>query len=341
EGGFPYMFPDPKDPDKIIGYEVDIVEALCKEMGYMPKFIDNDWNNLIPGLKRGMYDIAVNGLEVTPGHKETVNFSIPYYKTFLQLAVRSNEDGINSLEDLKGKIAGTLKDTYAETVLKEAGGIEIRTYKTGANAYDDLTNGRIDAALYDHPVALYTAGFNPEIKFVGDPIGESTYAIALRKQDKELLSKVNRALAALRDSGKLREIYDKWNLWTPMMAETFNDYDPPSVEPVRYNEWAETQLPQLTLKRRIERYIDLLPQFGRGAIVTMEVSISAMAISVALGLILAVTRVFAPHAIALIAAFYIEVVRGTPVLIQLFFIFYGLPSVGIKFSPFWAGAIGL
>ena len=81
EGGFPYMFPDPKDPKKLIGFEVDIVEALAAEMGRKPVYVNNAWDNLIPGLDRNLYDIAINGLEVTPEHEETVNFSIPYYKT--------------------------------------------------------------------------------------------------------------------------------------------------------------------------------------------------------------------------------------------------------------------
>ena len=92
EGGFPYMFPDPQDPKKLIGFEVDIVNALAKEMGRTPVYVNNAWDNLIPGLDRNLYDIAINGLEVTPEHEGEVNFSIPYYKTFLQLAVRREDD---------------------------------------------------------------------------------------------------------------------------------------------------------------------------------------------------------------------------------------------------------
>lgn len=341
EGGFPYMFPDPQDPKKLIGFEVDIVDALAKEMGRRPIYVNNAWDNLIPGLDRNLYDIAINGLEVTPEHEEQVNFSIPYYKTYLQLAVRRRDNSVKKLDDLKGKTVGTLKESYAQQVLEEVGDIKIRTYIVEANTYEDLANGRLDAAFFDQPIALYSAGFNPEIKFVGPPVGELKYAIALRKKDKELLAEVNRAIVALRDSGKLREIYDRWNLWTPVMAAEFNDFDPPKVEPERYNEWAESHRPALTFHKRMDRYMEVMPLFAKGALVTMEVSVVAMIIAISLGLVLAVTRVFAPAWIAFAATLYVEIVRGTPVLIQLFFIFYGLPSVGIKFSPFWAGAIGL
>lgn len=341
EGGFPYMFPNPKNTDELIGFEVDIVDALAEEMGRTPVYVNNAWENLIPGLNRKLYDISINGLEVTPEHEEVVNFSVPYYKTFLQLAVRKEENSIKNLEDCRGKKVGTLKESFAQELLKEVGGIDIRTYNVEANTYEDLANGRLDAAFFDQPIALYSAGFNPEIKFVGPPVGELEYAIAVRKEDKDLLREVNKALVALRDSGKLREIYDRWNLWTPIMAAEFNDFSPSKIEPSRYNEWAEVHRPDLTFAKRLERYGDAMPAFGRAAIVTMQVSITAMILAITLGLTLAIARVFAPKWVAALATAYIEIVRGTPVLIQLFFIFYGLPSIGVKFSPFWAGAIGL
>lgn len=341
EGGFPYMFENPANPDEFIGFEVDIVEALAEYMGRKPVYVNNAWDNLIPGLNRNLYDIAINGLEVTPEHEEAVNFSIPYYITYLQLAVRKETQDINSLEDVRGKTAGTLKESYAQEVLEAVGDVNIRTYIVEANTYEDLANGRLDAAFFDHPIALYSAGFNPEIKFVGPPVGELTYAIAIRKGDRELLKEINDAIIHLRDSGKLREIYDRWNLWTPMMAVLFNDFSPSVTEPSRYNEWAEAHRPELTMSKRLERYKDALPKFGRGAIITMQVSVTAMLLAISLGLLLAVARVFSPKPLAAIATVYIEFVRGTPVLIQLFFIFYGLPSVGVKLSPFWAGAIGL
>ena len=341
EGGFPYMFPNPENPQELIGFEVDIVNAIAEKMGRKPVFVNNAWDNLIPGLNRKLYDIAINGLEVTPEHEEMVSFSMPYYKTFLQLAVRRNDKDIKSLQDTKGKIVGTLKESYAQIVLEELGDVKIRTYIVESNTYEDLENGRLDAALFDAPIALYSAGFNPEIKFVGDPIGELTYAIAIRKNDPKMLAEINKILIELRDSGKLREIYDRWNLWSPVMEKEFNDYSPRKVAMTRWDDWAESHRPHTGFQKRLERYIASLPIFARAAVVTMQVSITGMIIAIGLGLTLAITRVFAPAWIAWLASLYIELMRGTPVLIQLFFIFYGLPSVGIKLSPFWAGALGL
>ncbi|MDR1482069.1 MAG: ABC transporter substrate-binding protein/permease [Synergistaceae bacterium] len=341
EGGFPFMFPNPKNHDELIGFEVDIVDEIARYLGKKTVYVNNAWDNLIPGLTRGLYDMAINGLEVTPEHEEAVNFSIPYYKTFLQLAVRKENLDISSLEDCRGKVVGTLKDSYAQMVLEELGDVDIRTYIVEANTYEDLQNGRLTAALFDSPIAIYSAGFNPEIKFIGPPIGEITYAIAVTKENSGLLRDINEALVHLRDTGRLREIYDTWNLWSPIMAAEFNDYSPRAVEMTRYNEWAETHRPEVALSARLERYAGFLPDFGMAAIVTMKVSITAMFIAISLGLGLAIARVFAPGWAAAAATAFIEFMRGTPVLIQLFFIFYGLPSIGVKLSPFWAGAVGL
>lgn len=342
EGNVPYMFMDPADESKMIGFEVDIVNAIADELGMKPEFVHNGWDNLIPGLELGLYDIALSGLEITPEHKEVVNFSIPYYTTFLQLTVqKGNPSAVNTLEDATDKVVGTLKQSYAHDTLQQAGVQDIRTYENEINAYQDMAHGRLDVVLMDSPIAIFYAGFNPDLEFVGEPIGSMEYGIAFRKSDTELREKINAALITLRQSGKLREIYDRWNMWTPVMARLFNDHSPQQASAVMFDYWADFQRGGVTLQQRFERYVSFLPTFGKAALITMKVSISAMVLAMALGMILAVTRLFAPKPLSSLAVCYIEVMRGTPVLIQLFFIFYGLPNVGIKLSPFMAGVVGL
>lgn len=342
EGNVPYMFMEPDNDKNMIGFEIDIVNALAERMGMTPQFVHNGWDNLIPGLNLGLYDIALSGLEITPEHLEEVDFSLPYYKTFLQLVVqRGNPAKINSLEDCVGKRVGTLKQSYAFFQLVNAGVDEIRTYDNEINAYQDMAHDRLDAVLMDSPIAIFYAGFNTDLEFVGKPIGEILYGIPVRKGNTELLKKINAALVSIRDDGTLRGIYDRWNMWTPVMAEFFNDDSPAKFGPDRFNAWAEYQRKGLSLRQRFDRYVSFLPTFGKAATVTLKVSVCAMILAIALGLLLAVTRLFAPKFLSRIAVGYIEIVRGTPVLIQLFFIFYGLPNIGLKLTPFWAGVIGL
>src|SRR5215471_3779317 len=125
EGGAPYQFPDPRDPSKIIGFEVDIAKALAGRIGKTANFIQNQWDGLVPGLERGEYDMVIAGLEITPERLEKINFSTPYYYSTLSLTTRLDESRIHKAEDLSGHRVGTLKATFAERYLSEIPGVEI------------------------------------------------------------------------------------------------------------------------------------------------------------------------------------------------------------------------
>lgn len=341
EGGVPYVFVDPDNENNLLGYEVEMVDAIAKRLGRNTAHVQNDWDKLIPGLTRDLYDIAIQGLEITPEHEEAVDFTIPYYITHLQLCVRKDEFLINRLEDVHGKVVGTLKESLAQYVLESMKDVEVRAYPTEVNGFDDLVNGRLDAVLFDAPVARYYAGPRPEIKFVGGEIGRISYGIAIAKKNGDLLEKVNEALTEMRDSGEMRTILERWGLWNSLVAAEFGDFSTSTVAHTEYDKWVARQAPDAAKESKVERYVSFLPVFGKAAIVTLEVSILAMLLAITLGFILATIRVYGPRPLSLLAVFYIEIVRGTPLLIQLFLIFYGLPSLGIKFSPFIAGVVGL
>ena len=138
ESGAPYVFQDPRIPTKLIGFEVDIINAISNELGMENKHFQNQWDGLIPGLKRNDYDLAINGLEITEDRKKEVAFSIPYYITFQQIVVRNSSDDIEDLNGLENKKVGTLKGSLAERILKEHGNISVKTYDSEANSYEDL-----------------------------------------------------------------------------------------------------------------------------------------------------------------------------------------------------------
>lgn len=230
----PYSFIDPADQHTLEGFEKEIIDAVAKRMGRRAKLVQNDWGTLIPGLYRHLYDVVINGLEITNDRAGAVDFSTPYYYTFEQLAVRAADHEIDGLASLHGRSAGTLKATLAERILEKTGDIRVKVYDDEVAAYSDLLNGRIDAVLLDYPIALYYAAPNPALKLVGPPIGKLRYGIAMRKGDTELEKQVNQSLRAVIDSGELRTILERWKLWTPMMADELNDSTPSNVAPVEY-----------------------------------------------------------------------------------------------------------
>jgi polar amino acid transport system substrate-binding protein len=339
--GAPFAFSDPKDPGKIIGFEVDVVNAIAKEMKVQPEFVQNSWDGLILGLLRGNYDIAINGIEITEDRKAEVFFSEPYYVTYEQLTVRKETENIFNLADCKGKKVGTLKFSLAERILQAEGGIEILTYEDEVNAYSDLENERIDAVLIDAPIALFYALPNPKLKNVGAPVGQMSYGIAINKNNPDLLLKVNQAIRKIAESGELREIMDRWNMWNPLMAAQFQDDKPSQVPPSSYDYFVESTGHGRTFMNKLKLYVEFMPLFLKGAATTMGVSVVSMMLAMVLGLILTIMRLYGALPLQWLSIVYIEVIRGTPLLIQLLFIFYGLPYLGIKLSPFVAGFLGL
>lgn len=342
ESGAPLVFQDPKEPGKIIGFEREVIEGISKRLERPATLVHNAWDGLIPGLARGNYDVIVNGLEITEERKREIAFSDPYFVTYEQLAVRRDETRINSLEDCRGKKVGTLKYSLAQSILEKFGGIEVVTYEAEPTSYEDLKNGRTDAVLLDAPLAIYNAKPNPALKLVGSPIGSVLYGIGMKKTETELLRKINSALADMAKNGDLRRIYDRYSLWNGLMAERFGDRRETALEPpVMYEYFLRSTNRERTFRERIVLYGTFLPILAKGALTTLEISLAAMVLAVGLGLVLALMRLYGPKPISFSALLYIELIRGTPLLIQLFFIFYGLPYAGIKLSPFVAAVLGL
>ncbi len=340
EGGAPYVFRDPRNPSRMVGFEVDLMEEVAHRLGLKAEFVQNQWDSLIPGLQRGDYDVAVNGIEITEDRKREVLFSDPYFVTYEQITVRKENQDLQSLEDAKGRIAGTLKYSLAERILKAQGGIEVRGYDSQTTIYEDLSNGRLDFVLLDHPIAVYYGNPDPRLKSVGRPVGDMTYGIAVPLSNAALQQKINQALSSMKSEGKLREIYDRWGIWNSRMAEAFQDYSP-SKKATELNEYLAAMGRTQTWRQQAAQYWSYVPLLARGAVTTLQLSAVGMILAVALGLLLALVRLYVGGVPGFFAMVYTEAIRGTPLLIQLFFIFYGLPNIGIKLSPFVAAVIGL
>jgi len=341
EGGAPYTFPNPRNPAEMIGFETDLANALAGRMNRKPRFVQNQWDGLVPGLERGEYDVVMNGLEITAERAARINFSNPYFYSTLTITLRLDENRINRAEDLRGKTVGVLKVTFAEKYVAGLGNVTIRSYDGQVQPYIDLALGRLDAVVMDTPIALYYAA-GPQVKNIELTSARMTFGAGIRKTDTALLQQINTALESMKRDGTLRKIYTDWGIYNAATAQAFGDPEPVSNEnSPRYRDYLNAIRTERTLTERLDQYRQFLPLLLRGALVTLEISTLAMAVAIGLGLILAVSRVFGPPVLAWPVTAFIEVIRGTPLLIQLFIIFYGLPAIGIRFSPLWAAVIGL
>jgi polar amino acid transport system substrate-binding protein len=341
EGGAPYSFQNPEQPTVTIGYEVDLMDHIARKMGRKALFVQNQWDGLIPGLQRGNYEVVANGLEITDDRKEEIAFSEPYYITYEQLLVRKNTYTINSLSDCVGKKVGALKYAVAERILRAQANIEVRSYEGDFNAFEDLANGRIDAVLMDLPLAIYYGKPNTQLKMVGNSISRIEYGFGIRKEDSALLQQINQILGEMKQDGSLRRILEPWGLWNNMMADYLGDHSPSTIQPERYNAFLKAMGLQRTWQDRVAQYLGYIPLLGRGAVTTLELSLISMFLAITIGLAVTLMRLYLPAPFSTMAIVYVELIRGTPLLIQLFLIFYGLPNLGIKLSPFVAAVVGL
>ncbi len=207
----PFEFVDEKT-NKVTGFDVDLVVALGEVMGYKIEFLNLAWDGLIPSLLNGNIDIIASGMSITEERALQLNFSEPYFTSVLTIMVRDNNTTITSLDDLKDKTVAVQISTTGDFEAEEIPGVKINRYNTAPDALQNVILGVADASILDLPVAEAFLASNPNapLKHLGPVSADDYFGLALRKQDTELLEKVNAALAQIKADGTYDEIVEKW-----------------------------------------------------------------------------------------------------------------------------------
>ena len=207
----PWSYHD--ESDTLVGYDVEVSRAIAEKLGVEPEYVESDWDSLFAGLDAGRFDIVCNGVEVTDERAKTYNFTTPYGYIHTALAVRKDNEDINSFEDLKGKTtANSLASTYME--LAESYGATVQGIDTLEETIQLLTAGRIDATL-NADVSFYDyLNVHPDadFKLVAQTADASHVAIPVRKGDDSasLLEAINTAIEELRADGTLKALGEKY-----------------------------------------------------------------------------------------------------------------------------------
>jgi polar amino acid transport system substrate-binding protein len=338
-GGAPYVFSDPAHPDRYVGYELEMVEALAAAMNRKPVFVPTDWETIVTSLQRGEFDVVVNGLEPTEDRARVILFSKPYYIFQLQLTVRKNETRINNLEDCRRLTVGTLGNTAASRLLEKEG-INFKGYADPVGAYRDLELGRVDAVLMDVPMEAFYARPNPKLKPAGEPFMKGLYVVGLRKGDDALKAEVDSAIDKIIADGTLERILRKWNLWNE--AQTELRPKPPAADGATPGAAPPAdEMTKYEMTSASFNWTEALLRLTRAALVTVLLSLGAMVIAVTLGLALAVSQSRGPGWLRFVCTVYVEFFRGTPVLVQLLFLYFGLPRLGLAMPGWLTALVGL
>jgi putative lysine transport system permease protein len=327
------------------GYDVQMARRVAEKMGRDVVVVKTAWDGLIPALQSDKIDLIVAGMTPTDERKQSIDFSEPYYTSDIVVVVKKDSKwaGAKKIEDLRGaKVTGQLSTVHYDKFVDQIPGVDkqaaLPDFPTMILA---LKAGKIDGYISERPGALSTTAGNPDLAFVSFPDGdgfdvqEADTAIAIGlKKGSALLPEVNQALESIPQDTREQ-----------LMEQAVKD------QPA---EDSGDEAPQRGFFSWIGLIIhDYWPWLLRGVGVTMLLALTGTLVGVALGLGVGVVRtiptdkhsagpakrVLLKIANALLAV-YVEVFRGTPMMVQAMVVFYGLGmAFGINLNVLTAGLL--
>ena len=205
------------DGDAIVGIDVEVAQAIAAKLGMELEVTDIAFDSIIPGVQTGKYDMGMAGMTVTDERKEQVNFS-DSYATGVQVVIVKDDSPITSVDDLfadgantvVGTQAGTTGFIYATSDIEDAGLGTVKSFGKTTDAVEALKNGQVDCVILDNEPAKALVAANEGLHILDTEYAVEDYAIAIAKENTDLLDKINAALTELKDDGTLQSIVDKY-----------------------------------------------------------------------------------------------------------------------------------
>ena len=333
EGGAPFVEADPSDPSKVRGFDVEIAGMVAKGLGAEPQFVQVAWSSIEQSAERGDFEIGLSGVEDSPALRERSSVSIPYYEFREVLAVRPADTArFTRLSDLARHRVATLGSTQAYQILlaeQAKSGLTPISYDDDVHPYADLVAGRVDAVLLDNIIAERSLRRSGGFVIQPQPVAIGHYVAVLGKRNAALRDSVDDILRAGMRDGSLEKTFRRWNVWSDLQAQYFAR----ALAAARDTMTTGSAQPG----RSVLTYV---PSLVRAAAITLVLSFLAMALAVLSGAGIAAGRVYGGPLVRMLFTAYVEIVRGTPVLLQLFVLYYGLSSV-VRLPAFLAAVLGL
>ena len=363
EGGAPYVQADPKDPSKLVGFEVDVASLVAGELHMPPRFSYVAFASINQSLLRGDFGVSFCGLEESTARRTGMAYTVPYYQFRQALTVRrADKDRFRTLADLAGHQVGTLAATEAYEILRSGQSkynLTPVSYDDDVHPYSDLELGRIDAVLLDNVVASRELRRRPGLIAQSGTGEVGTYVGVLAPSNTVLRDAINKVLLAAMADGRLEKIFRKYGLFnddqpalyaktlsglpTDLPAEAAKAAKAGAPSGAKVGAQGASATPDMftgageSWWTATRAYI---PALLMASLVTIGLSFASMSLAVGVGMLIATGRVYGGWLLRGALTAYVEVTRGTPVLLQLFVLYYGLASV-VRLPAMLAAFLGL
>ncbi len=302
------------------GFDVDLARALAGRMGLTAEFIVMDWDGILAGLTSGRYDVIISSMNITPERRQQVDFV--EYARMSQVFVCRRGLEVRTQEELVGRVVAVQVNTTSHRFLEglQRQGIalrEVKPFPGMVEAFSALKSEQAEVLVTDEAVGRYFALRDDSFTVTGQALEPEPIGIAINKQDKELTAAIAAAIEELRRDGELRRLSERWfggELGQP----------PP---PLGFWEFSRTVV---------------LPRVLHGLGVTLQLTLGSGLLGIALGLLVSLARISRKAGVRGVARLYIALFRGTPLLLQLLFIFFALPlMIGVRLGAMSAGIVAL
>jgi len=337
EGGAPFVEADARDASRVVGFDAEVARLLADGLGRDARFLQVGFTSLDASAARGDFDIGLGGVEDSRVRRARLAVTVPYYEFREVLTVRAVDAGrYRSLADLRGRRVGTLGATLAYDLLVRAQadhGVMPVTYEDDVHPYSDLALGRVDAVLLDAVLASRGASRNPGLVNQSSDVGTGAYVGILAPGNTAMRDRIDAILRGAMRDGRLEAIFRRWGMWNAdqprLYARVVSGIDAAPLDAAVPSD--------LSAWQAFQRY---LPAFGRAAVITLVLSSLAMALAVLSGAAIAAGRVYGPAPLRVALTAWVELLRGTPLLLQLFVLYFGVAGF-VQLPAFVAALIGL
>ena len=205
----PYEY---RDGDKVVGIDAELADAIAEKLGLQAEVEDMAFDSIIPAVTSGKADVGLAGMTASEDRKVSVDFSDTYVEAGQVIIVKKGSD-IKDASGLTGKTVGVQLGTTGDLYVSDPKNVEnvtVQQFPKGADAVEALKTDKIDAVVIDNQPAKKFVENNSDIEILATPLTQESYAIAVAKDNKQLLDAVNKALAELKESGELDSILNKY-----------------------------------------------------------------------------------------------------------------------------------